>query len=130
METQSQLKNCYCFHGSFKREAAKVEVLNRFEQEERLWRDQPRAASVRLVEPRDTPHFWALIVISDRNQARVLEAVDPGTDAGPMCCRLSFEVLLGTAHPLMVETERRTLEYKQVRFGDSEISFGCWVRVN
>jgi hypothetical protein len=130
METQSRLKNCYCFHRSFKREAAKIEALKRFEREERLLRGQPRAASVRLVEPQDAPSFWAVVVIKDRNEARVLEAVDPGTDTGPMCCRLSFEVLLGTAHPLMVETERRTLEYKQVRFGDSEISFGCWVRVN
>jgi hypothetical protein len=130
METQSRLKNCYCFDRSFKRDAAKIEALRRFEQEERLWRDQPRAASVRLVEPRDTPYFWAIIVISDLSKAKVLEMVDPGTSVASRDDRLSFEVLLDTTHPLMVETERRTLEYKQVRFGGSEISFGCWVRVN
>jgi hypothetical protein len=137
---ESELKNCYCFDRSFKRDAAKVEALNRFEQEERMSRDQPRAASVRLVEPRDAPYFWALIVINDLDEAKVSEAVDPGSPADPMHGRLSFPVFLNPVPLLLNDSnrlpplempaiEKRRLECHAFRFGDSDFRFSVWLRV-
>jgi hypothetical protein len=140
MEIQHRLKNCYCFSRSVGGGAAKVEALNLFGQEERLWRDQPREASVLLACPTDTQYIWAIIVIQDWSEARMLEAVDPGASADPRDGRISFEVskfepllMVDNNRPLQVQmpaNEKRRLEYKPFRFGDSDEPFGYWVRTS
>ena len=139
METQS-LKNCYCFdRRSLRGEAAKAEALQRFKEEERLWRDQPRAASVSLACPADTQYLWAIIVIQDWSEARILEAVDPGESADPRRGRISFEICESDplaewapktqTPPLYMPTiKKRDLIYQSIRFGDSDELFSYWVR--
>jgi len=139
MEIQHSLKNCYCFDRSFKGKAAKAEALQRFKEEERLWRDQPRAASVSLACPADTQYLWAIIVIQDWSEARILEAVDPGESADPRRGRISFEICESDplaewapktqTPPLYMPTiKKRDLIYQSIRFGDSDELFSYWVR--
>jgi hypothetical protein len=137
METQSRLKNCYCFHRSFEEEAAKVEALNRFRQEECLWRDQPRAASAFVANPLDVEYFWVVITIGELTEARAFEAVDMPADTSHD--RVSFDAPEsaplaichdGSPPDLAISMEERTLTRRRFRFGNSETPLAFWIRVN